>query len=82
MLFVTRAVTLSWAAALTTGLGNTTGHYLQVAAGALGVGVLVERSVLASWVVKLFGALYLGRVLPKLSPGAKQVLTCWTSFRV
>ncbi|MHB8332842.1 MAG: LysE family translocator, partial [Candidatus Dormibacteria bacterium] len=59
LFIITRAVTLGRAAALTTVLGNTTGQYLQVLAVAFGVGVLVERSVIAFSAVKLLGALYL-----------------------
>ena len=59
LFIVTRAVTLGRMAALTTVVGNTTGQYLQVMAVALGVGTVVERSVLAFSAVKLVGALYL-----------------------
>lgn len=59
LFIVTRAVTLGRPAALTTVLGNTTGQYLQVTAVALGIGVLIERSVLAFSAVKLLGAVYL-----------------------
>lgn len=59
LFIVTRAVTLGRAAALTTVLGNTSGQYLQVTAIALGLGVLIERSLLAFSIVKLVGALYL-----------------------
>lgn len=59
LFIMTRAVSLGRAAALTTVLGNTSGQYLQVAALALGFGVLIERSLLAFFIVKLLGALYL-----------------------
>ncbi|WP_406391060.1 LysE family translocator [Streptomyces sp. NBC_00887] len=45
--------------ALATVLGNVTGSYLLVVAVALGVGALVERSLVFFLVVKLAGAAYL-----------------------
>ncbi|RZU34800.1 threonine/homoserine/homoserine lactone efflux protein [Streptomyces sp. BK022] len=60
VLFVVgRALTHGRRAALTTVLGNTLGACVLVAAVALGVGSVVERSVLAFTVLKLAGAAYL-----------------------
>ncbi|MER8013588.1 LysE family translocator [Streptomyces griseoluteus] len=60
VLFVVgRALAHGRRAALTTVVGNTLGAYVLVAAVALGVGSLVERSVLAFTVLKLAGAAYL-----------------------
>src|SRR5215471_14896055 len=46
-------------AALTTVAGNTLGAYVLVAAVALGIGSIVERSVVEFTVLKLAGAGYL-----------------------
>ncbi|WP_262056438.1 LysE family translocator [Streptomyces sp. STR69] len=54
-----RALAHGRRAALTTVLGNTLGAYLLVVAVALGVGSLVERSVLVFTALKLAGAAYL-----------------------
>ncbi|MFG3043827.1 LysE family translocator [Streptomyces sp. NPDC048241] len=54
-----RALAHGRRAALTTVVGNTLGAYVLVAAVALGVGTVVERSVLAFTVLKLAGAAYL-----------------------
>ncbi|MEV0905406.1 LysE family translocator [Streptomyces hokutonensis] len=54
-----RALAHGRRAALTTVLGNTLGAYLLVVAVALGVGSLVERSVLVFTTLKLAGAAYL-----------------------
>ena len=56
---VSRALTVGRRAALITVAGNAIGQYLQVIAVAVGVGDLVERSVLAYTVIKLAGAAYL-----------------------
>jgi threonine/homoserine/homoserine lactone efflux protein len=56
---ISRGVVLGRRAALATVLGNCAGVYVQVAAVALGVGVLVERSVAVYDAVKLLGAAYL-----------------------
>lgn len=56
---VGRALTVGRRIALLTVLGNSMGVYLHVIAVALGLGALVERSVLAFTVVKVFGAAYL-----------------------
>lgn len=59
MFVVSRAVTMGRRAALLTVVGNATGVYLQVVLVALGLGVMVERSILAFTVIKLLGAGYL-----------------------
>ncbi|WP_030338592.1 LysE family translocator [Streptomyces sp. NRRL S-1022] len=54
-----RALAHGRRAALTTVAGNTLGAYVLVAAVALGVGAVVERSVLVFTALKLAGAAYL-----------------------
>ncbi|MEW1724175.1 LysE family translocator [Streptomyces sp. NPDC093109] len=54
-----RALAQGRRAALTTVVGNTLGAYVLVLAVALGVGAVVERSVLVFTVLKLAGAAYL-----------------------
>lgn len=54
-----RALAQGRRAALTTVVGNTLGGYVLVVAVALGVGAIVERSVLVFTVLKLAGAAYL-----------------------
>ncbi len=54
-----RALTLGRRGALITALGNATGTLVQVIAVAVGVGALVERSILAFTVLKFAGAAYL-----------------------
>jgi threonine/homoserine/homoserine lactone efflux protein len=56
---ISRGVVLGRRAALATVLGNCAGVYVQVAAVALGIGVLVERSAAVYTAVKLVGAGYL-----------------------
>lgn len=56
---ISRGVALGRRAAVTTVVGNAAGVYLQVVAVALGVGALVERSVLVFRVLSLAGAAYL-----------------------
>ena len=56
---ITRGVVLGRRAALATVLGNCAGVYVQVAAVALGVGVVVQRSAAVYDTVKLVGAAYL-----------------------
>src|ERR1700751_1557857 len=56
---ISRGVVLGRRAALATVLGNCAGVYVQVAAVALGVGVVVERSAAVYDAVKLIGAAYL-----------------------
>lgn len=59
MFVVTRALTYGRRAALLTVAGNAAGFYLQALLVAVGVGALLERSVLAYNTVKFVGALYL-----------------------
>jgi len=54
-----RALAQGRRAALTTVLGNTLGAYVLIVAVALGVGTVVERSVLVFTALKLTGAAYL-----------------------
>ncbi|MGW8683261.1 LysE family translocator [Streptomyces sp. NPDC055817] len=54
-----RALSQGRRAALTTVVGNTLGAYVLVVAVALGVGAVVERSVLVFTTLKLVGASYL-----------------------
>lgn len=54
-----RALAHGRRAALTTVLGNTLGAYALVVAVALGIGSIVERSVLVFTTIKLAGAAYL-----------------------
>ncbi|MPY57959.1 LysE family translocator [Streptomyces spongiae] len=54
-----RALAQGRRAALTTVVGNTAGAYVLVVAVALGVGSVVERSVLVFTALKLVGAAYL-----------------------
>lgn len=54
-----RALTVGRREALLTVVGNAAGCYLQVIAVAVGVGVIVERSVVVFTVIKLVGAAYL-----------------------
>jgi threonine/homoserine/homoserine lactone efflux protein len=56
---ISRALCLGRRAALTTVVGNALGEYVQVVGVAVGVGVLVERSVLMFTAIKLCGAAYL-----------------------
>ncbi len=56
---ITRALMLGRAAGVGTALGGQIGVYAQVAAVALGIGALVERSVTLFTVIKLAGAGYL-----------------------
>ncbi|MGC9961935.1 MAG: LysE family translocator [Acidimicrobiales bacterium] len=59
MFIVGRALAHGRRAALLTVVGNTLGEYLQVVVVAVGIGVLVERSIVVFDVVKLAGAAYL-----------------------
>ncbi|MCY1676119.1 LysE family translocator [Pseudarthrobacter sp. SL88] len=54
-----RSLALGWKGGVLTVLGNACGQLLQVAAVALGVGVLVAQSVLLFSAVKFAGAAYL-----------------------
>ncbi len=56
---ISRGVVLGRRAALATVIGNCAGVYIQVIAVALGIGVLVERSVVVYTAIKLAGAAYL-----------------------
>lgn len=56
---ISRGVVLGRRAALATVLGNCAGVYMQVAAVAMGIGVVVERSATVYTIVKLVGAVYL-----------------------
>jgi threonine/homoserine/homoserine lactone efflux protein len=56
---ISRGVVLGRRAALATVLGNCAGVYVQVAAVALGVGVIVQRSAVVYNTVKLVGVAYL-----------------------
>lgn len=56
---ISRALTIGRRGALLTVLGNAAGAYLQVVAVAVGIGALVERSIVAFTVIKLVGAGYL-----------------------
>ncbi len=59
MFIVGRALAHGKRAALLTVLGNTLGEYVQVVVVAVGIGELVERSIVVLEVVKLAGAAYL-----------------------
>lgn len=56
---ISRGVVLGRRAALATVVGNCAGVYVQVAAVAMGIGVVVERSATVYTAVKLVGAAYL-----------------------
>ena len=56
---ISRGVVLGRRAAFATVLGNCAGVYVQVAAVALGLGVVIERSAAVYDTVKLVGAAYL-----------------------
>jgi threonine/homoserine/homoserine lactone efflux protein len=56
---ISRSLQLGRGAGVCTALGGQAGVYVQVAAVAFGVGVLVERSVAIFTVIKLAGAAYL-----------------------
>jgi threonine/homoserine/homoserine lactone efflux protein len=59
LFIVSRALTLGRRAALATVVGNEIGEYLQVIAVALGLGLVLDRSVVLFSVVKIAGAAYL-----------------------
>jgi threonine/homoserine/homoserine lactone efflux protein len=60
VLFVmSRGVALGRRAAVVTAMGNAVGIYLQVVAVALGVGAVIERSVVLLGAIRLLGAAYL-----------------------
>lgn len=54
-----RSLALGWKGGVLTVLGNAAGQLVQVAAVALGVGIIVAQSVVLFSVVKLAGAAYL-----------------------
>jgi threonine/homoserine/homoserine lactone efflux protein len=56
---ISRSLMLGRAAGVSTAVGGQIGVYAQVAAVALGVGTLVERSVAVFSIIKLAGAAYL-----------------------
>lgn len=56
---ISRALTLGRRPALLTVVGNSAGIYLQVIAVALGIGVIVERSLVVFTLIKIAGAIYL-----------------------
>ncbi|MFQ5522568.1 MAG: LysE family translocator [Acidimicrobiia bacterium] len=59
MFVVSRAVALGRRAALMTVIGNAVGVYAQVVLVALGLAVIIERSIVIFTTVKLIGAAYL-----------------------
>lgn len=56
---VSRGVALGRRAAIVTAMGNAVGIYLQVVAVALGVGAVIQRSVMLLSAIRLLGAAYL-----------------------
>jgi threonine/homoserine/homoserine lactone efflux protein len=56
---VSRGVALGRRAAVVTAMGNAIGIYMQVIAVALGVGAVIERSVVLLSAIRLLGAAYL-----------------------
>ena len=56
---ISRALTIGRRGALLTVLGNAGGAFLQVVAVAVGIGALVQRSIVAFTMIKLVGAAYL-----------------------
>ena len=56
---VSRGVALGRRAAIVTAIGNAVGIYMQVVAVALGVGAIIERSVVLLGAIRLLGAAYL-----------------------
>src|SRR5271169_1671282 len=59
MFIVGRALAYGRRAAVLTVLGNTMGAYVQVIVVAVGIGLLVERSIVVFDTLKLVGAAYL-----------------------
>ncbi|MCZ7530394.1 MAG: LysE family translocator [Acidimicrobiia bacterium] len=59
MFVISRGVALGRRAAVLTVAGNAAGVYAQVVVVALGLGVVVERSIVVFTAVKLIGAVYL-----------------------
>src|ERR1700733_11893175 len=56
---ISRALTIGRRGALLTVAGNTAGECFQVVAVAVGLGLLVERSIAALTIIKLVGIAYL-----------------------
>lgn len=56
---ISRAMTIGRRGAFLTVVGNAAGEYVQVVGVAFGVGVLVEKSIVAFTMIKLVGAAYL-----------------------
>jgi threonine/homoserine/homoserine lactone efflux protein len=56
---ISRGMALGRRAAIATVVGNAAGVYIQVAAVAIGIGALVERSAAVFTAIKLIGAAYL-----------------------
>jgi len=91
-----RALAHGRRAALTTVVGNTLGAYVLVAAVALGIGPIVERSAIVFTALKLAGAAYLiylgvrafrerdslSTVLTADSPPRNPLRTLWDGFAV
>jgi len=91
-----RALAHGRRAALTTVVGNTLGAYVLVAAVALGIGPIVERSAIVFTALKLAGAAYLiylgvrafrerdslSTVLTADSPPRNPLRTLWGGFAV
>jgi threonine/homoserine/homoserine lactone efflux protein len=91
-----RALAHGRRAALTTVVGNTLGAYVLVAAVALGIGPIVERSAIVFTALKLAGAAYLihlgvrafrerdslSTVLAADSPPRNPLRTLWDGFAV
>jgi threonine/homoserine/homoserine lactone efflux protein len=59
LFIISRALAQGRRAAVTTAVGNEVGELVQAAAVALGIGVVVERSVVVFTAIKLVGAAYL-----------------------
>ncbi|WP_431776370.1 LysE family translocator [Streptomyces cucumeris] len=74
-----RALAQGRRAALTTVAGNTVGAYVLVIAVALGVGTIVEQSVLVFTTLKLVGAAYLIYLGVKAVRRRKSMLTAFQS---
>ena len=91
-----RALAQGRRAALTTVMGNTLGAYVLVAAVALGIGSVVERSALVFMTLKLVGAAYLlylgvkavrqrrslGTAFVGAGPAHGSLRTLWEGFAV
>ncbi|MFG3546450.1 LysE family translocator [Streptomyces sp. NPDC047725] len=79
VLFVVgRALARGRRAALTTVVGNTVGAYVLVVAVAVGIGQVVERSLLVFTVLKLAGAAYLVHLGVKAWRGRRSLRAAFT----